>query len=207
MTASAIQHSVANPLDFPQAALRHDVFEGLGQRQEVLGCPRISLGAIWVATAQCGPPSEFLQEPGNRWSVKFCREGHEDTGHAAYIARLRRLAPQGVGRGRPRGLCTLPPRTPIPAHVHLSAKPACIPALIALGFIRADEIDYARARNARISLPSVGVIALRPAPRASPNRAQYAPSFPSLRRRDILGKPAHLLRVAAPVLRVVDKGR
>jgi hypothetical protein len=100
MTASAIQYSVANPLDFLQAALRHDVFEGLGQRQEVLGCPRISLGAIWVATAQCGPPSEFLQEPGNRWSVKFCREGHEDTGHTFVNPHRNALVPAGTDRQR-----------------------------------------------------------------------------------------------------------
>src|ERR1700730_3108012 len=29
-----------------------------------------------------------------------------------------------LGGGCPRGLCTLPPRTPILAHLHLCAKPA-----------------------------------------------------------------------------------
>jgi MFS family permease len=38
--------------------------------------------------------------------------------------------------------------------VFVAAAALCIPALIALGFIRGDEIDYARARNAKAAEPS-----------------------------------------------------
>lgn len=38
--------------------------------------------------------------------------------------------------------------------IFVAAAALCIPALIALGFIRSDEIDYARARNAKAAEPS-----------------------------------------------------
>jgi MFS family permease len=40
--------------------------------------------------------------------------------------------------------------------IFFAAAALCIPALIALGFIRGDEIDYARARNATRSKDRVG---------------------------------------------------
>ena len=71
-----IGDGVANPWDFLQATLRHDVLQGLGEGQEIFGCPRIGLGTVGIATTQGGPLPEFVQKSGNLWSVKFCRGRH-----------------------------------------------------------------------------------------------------------------------------------